>query len=134
MSRHGEYVADDSKRIRFVKDDSGSLVRILVHQNWYKYVKSLYDYIELLTSTVSVSINELPAYLKDIQDWINHLSIEWGYNNAVVSISIILAVTWAVKRKISLGKFAYQMTGYGVNYGVDYGGSGTLLVELPVKG
>jgi hypothetical protein len=133
MSRHGEYVADDSKRIRFVEDDSGSLVRILVHQNWYKYIKLFYDYLKL-PSAVGLSIKELPNYLDGIRDWINHISIEWGVNSVVVSFSIITFVGWLVERKISLGEFVYQMTGYGVNYGADYGGSGTMLVELPVEG
>jgi len=131
MALHSEYVSDESKRIRVVRGDDGSLIRVFIHQDWYNNFKRLYDYAEWLAAGVEIS--EIPDRLQSCFDWLSTFTVEAGGYGWVFTVAVIGWVIHLVKEKISLGKFIYESVGYGQDYGGSYS-EGVKIAELPVEG
>ncbi|GAA0665358.1 hypothetical protein ACFQDG_02985 [Natronoarchaeum mannanilyticum] len=132
MAIHGQFVTDDWKYIRAARDNEDHLIRVFVHEEWYPYFKSLYDYAELLTA--GVSIEEVPSRIESCFDWFSALTAEIGANGWIFSIAIIGWITHLVKNRIGIGEFTYDTVGYGdLAYGEAPYGGGTRILELPVE-
>ena len=134
MAIHGEYISDESKYIRIVRGDDGSLIRVFFHEDWYDQFKRLYEYAEWLTA--GFGITKIPDRLESYVDWLSTWTVETGGYGWVFTIALTGWVIHLVKQQISLGKFIYNsaaLYGEGI-YGEGLYGGGTTLVELPVEG
>lgn len=134
MAIHGKSVSDDSKYIRIKRGEEDEIVRVFLHEDWYQYLKPLYEYAELIAS--GVSIKEIPNQIESSFEWLSAVTIELGAYGWIFSIAIIGWMTHLAKNKISLGEFTYETVGArydNVRYGFQYGGV-TQILELPIEG
>lgn len=131
MSAHGEYVSDSSKLIRSVHDDSGSVVRVLFHEEIYNLISPIWKAIDVGSDLIVLTP---PA--NAISDLLTTLTVEYSAYGWTVGVCLLYAIVKLAKRGVSIGKFTYEKTGKlgTTQFGTSRLGGGTKLLELPVEG
>lgn len=123
-------MVDQRIPIRARRDD-GDVVRILLLDGWYGALKPVYDFFKYATGVGSVK--EAPFDLDAATELFNGLILEFGANGWIFTVSLLTVLCWAVKRAIDLGKFTYQVTGFGEGgFGEGPFGGGPVVHEIPI--
>lgn len=133
MAIHGQFVSDDSKYIYVARDEGDGLVRVFLHESWYRYFKPLYDYAE--TIAAGIEISEVPSHVESSFEWLSTFATKFGAYGWVVTIAVTGWIIHLAKNQISIGKFTYEDVGWGdLGFGEGPFGGGTRILELPVGG
>ena len=138
MSAHGEVVSGRSQRIWPIYDEEGRQIRVLLYEEWYDFLKPIYDWCQLLLEGVSVNVGfeEVAPALQQSFEWLSGFttySVDFG----PVGLTFVV-VGWVarlVENKIDLGKFSYESFGRlgESRLGERRLGGGIRLVEYPVE-
>ncbi|WP_157231338.1 hypothetical protein [Halostagnicola larsenii] len=133
MAIHGMLVRDDLKWIRFIRDETDSMVRVLLHEKLYDRLRPVCEYYNKIEPGVSVSA---PPYIKECLDWLFDLTLELDIFEWTVSIALVPLFFERITSSISLGKFTYKAIGKSGSFksGGCPSGGGTKILELPVEG
>ncbi|WP_339102510.1 hypothetical protein [Haloterrigena salinisoli] len=105
-------------------------VRILFIDGLFDIIKPIYDIIKPVSEVMTVK--EQPEAVENVIELIRGLTVEYGAFGWVFAICVLELVLLAAEKLVSIGKFTYEKTGFGMNFGQYFGASGYVLLEYPV--
>lgn len=126
-------MVDIQSPIHYRRDDDGGIVRILLLEEWYDWLKPIYDSIRTLLDVAH--IREVPDAAKTAARFFVDLIIQFEVSGWVFGLSILALLHWAAQKAITLGKFTYEKNGKLGNskLGEFRFGGGWVVREFPVE-